>query len=114
MRRVVGRSGDTASPTLSHADQLQVAVDAAHRHARGVVIVAGPAELDVQSRNLRALDAVAQRRGRQQLVQVRESRFRRAVAGSVPSSRRLELRRRGDLAVAEAIKPALLDLMGYR
>lgn len=41
--------------TMSYADAMMTAVDAAHRHARGVVVAVSPSETAEQVRNLRDL-----------------------------------------------------------
>jgi hypothetical protein len=54
------RSGDRDAGSrdldpIAYAGAMMTAVNVAHRHARGVVVVASPSETDEQSRNVRAL-----------------------------------------------------------
>lgn len=112
-RATVGRDRPVAASRATYAEQLRAAIDAAHRHARGVVVAIGPAELDAQRRNLETLGEVRRR--------CTASPWCRFVdLGTIPkltdSTLRLDSWNYGGeatWAVAEAIAPALLDLIGY-
>jgi hypothetical protein len=112
-RRSRWREQTPAAAPAPYADLLQTAIDVAHRHARGVVVVISPAEVDEQRRNLRTLESL-----RRRCVESAWCRF--VDLGRVPEAWDPTLRvdtwnygGEGTWAVAEAITPAVLDLMGY-
>lgn len=112
--RALGHRADPRVESfVPYADQLKTAIDVAHQHAKGVVVVVGPAELDEQRRNLGTLGGVRRT--------CTESAWCRFVdLNSIPKLRESDLRLdtwnyggEATWAVAEAITPAVLDLMGY-
>ena len=112
-RALGNRDAPGAGSFVPYADQLKTAIDVAHQHAKGVVVVVGPAELDEQRRNLSTLDGV-----RQTCAASTWCRF--VDLGTIPKLRETDLRLdtwnyggEATWAVAEAITPAVLDLMGY-
>ncbi len=111
--RIAGRH-PAAHAAATYADQLQAAIDAAHRSARGVIVVLGPAESVEQRENRAAVEGI-----KSQCAANRWCRF--VDLGGVAKLLDPELRVDGwnyggdaTWAVAEAISPAALDLMGFR
>jgi hypothetical protein len=110
---MVRRDRPDAATRAPYSEQLQAAIDSARRHARGVVVAIGPVELEAQRRNLEAIGEVRQR--------CATSPWCRFVdLGTIPkltdNTLRLDSWNYGGeatWAVAEAIAPALLDLIGY-
>jgi hypothetical protein len=108
------RPAPPAAATAPYAAQLQKAIDAAHQHARGVVIVVGPAESSEQRENRAAVESIKAR--------CATNRWCRFVdLGGITKLLDPDLRVDGwnyggdaTWAVAEAISPAALDLMGFR
>jgi hypothetical protein len=110
-----GRTWSGEGRPSAYADAMLEAVDAAHLHARGVIIAVSPIETDVQAANFQALNE----RIRSRLLTDRWLRW--VDLGEVPELRQAALRLDGwnygasasSLAGAK-IGPAILDLIFAR